>query len=300
MFPALDCHRQWYLPVGDGHQLYVEESGNPQGVPVVVLHGGPGGSCSPYMRRFFDPQRFRIILFDQRGAGQSLPLASIENNTSQHLIADLETLRRYLNIDRWWLFGGSWGSTLALMYGASHPDAVLGMILRGIFLCRDTDLDWLYTPRGAARLFPQAWDTLVASAPQGSGNILMRYGIGLEGEQARSYARQWCNWESLLAGIAPLPSGPGSDDELCVARQEVHYFLQGGFLPAPLLTLCAGMTWPVEIVHGTHDFVCPAEQAWLLHQVLPNSRLHWVEGGSHAATDPKIAQALVSAVASIA
>lgn len=291
-----DCYRQSLVSVGQGHQLYVEESGNPDGVPVVVLHGGPGGGCSPFMRRFFDPRRFRIILFDQRGSGQSRPFASIQDNTTAHLVADLECLRETLGVDRWRVFGGSWGVTLALAYLAAHPQRVAGMVLRGVFLCRQQDRDWLYTAEGAARLFPEAWQVLQERAPAGEGNMLQRYHQGLLGERARYHARSWCNWESTLALTSVLPPGEAGDDELCMAMQETHYFLHDGFLSAPLLEACAGLTLPVEIVHGTRDFVCPADQALALHQVLPNSRLHWVEKGGHSSSDPAIANALVEAV----
>ena len=296
LFPLPDSYRQSLVSVGQGHQLYVEESGNPDGVPVVVLHGGPGGGCSPFMRRFFDPRRFRIILFDQRGSGQSRPFASIRDNTTAHLIADLESLREALGVQQWRVFGGSWGVTLALAYLAAHPQRVVGMVLRGVFLCRQQDRDWLYTSGGAARLFPEAWQVLQQQAPPGEGNLLQRYHQGLQGDRARYHARSWCNWESTLALTSVLPPGDASDDELCMAMQETHYFLNDGFLATPLLAACAGMTLPVEIVHGSRDFVCPADQALALHQVLPGSRLHWVEGGSHSSSDPAIANALVAAV----
>jgi proline iminopeptidase len=296
LFPYLDANRQFYLPVGEGHQLYVEESGNPQGRPVVVLHGGPGGGCSPALRRFFDPQKFRIILFDQRGSGQSRPLGSIDNNTLSHLLLDLEKIRQALHIERWMVFGGSWGATLALAYLAAFPQYITAMVLRGIFLCRERDLDWLYTSKGAARLFPEAWQALEQQAPPGSGHLLERYYQGLQGDDAHRYARAWCNWESTLALMPTQPPGAGSDGELCMARQETHYFLAGGFIERPLLEVCAGSQVPVEIVHGRRDFVCPPEQALALHQVLPNSELNWVDRGGHSSMDPGVAQALVNAV----
>lgn len=296
LFPYLDCRHQFYLPVGDDHQLYVEESGNPKGMPVVVLHGGPGGGSSPMQRRFFDPEQFRIILLDQRGAGQSRPLASTQNNSTSHLVADLEKVRDYLNIDQWMLFGGSWGVTLALAYAVSHPARVLGMVLRGVFLCRQRDMDWLYTEHGAARLFPREWRSVNAAVADQAGTLLDRYATMLAGDRAREFARHWCNWEAVLAGMAPLPAGPGDDDELCMATQEVHYFLNQGFLDIPLLEACAGSVLPVEIVHGDRDFVCPLDQADALHQVLPNSVLTRVSGGSHSASHPAIANALVEAV----
>lgn len=299
LFPFLDCRRHFYLPVGDGHQLYVEESGNPEGMPVVVLHGGPGGGSSPMQRRFFDPQDFRIILFDQRGAGQSRPLAGTDHNTTTHLVADLECIREHLGIERWLVFGGSWGATLALAYLAAFPARVLGMVLRGVFLCRKQDMDWLYSPHGAARLFPRDWCEVTVPVADREGDLLAQYAEALQGSKAREFARLWCNWEAVLAGLAPLPPGPGSDDELCMATQEIHYFQHEGFLKRPLLEACAGSLVPVEIVHGDRDFVCPLDQAEALHQVLPNSVLTRVSGGAHSASHPAIANALVDAVKQI-
>lgn len=277
----------------------MEESGNPAGLPVVVLHGGPGGGSSPQQRRFFDPQQFRIILLDQRGAGQSRPLAGIRYNTTAHLVADLEKVREYLGIERWLLFGGSWGVTLALAYATAHAERVLGMVLRGVFLCRQQDMDWLYTSQGAARLFPREWQAVNAPVAALSGSLLDRYAAAMAGERARYFARAWCNWEAVLAGMSPLPDGQGGDDELCMAVQEVHYFRRGGFLEMPLLEACAGSVLPVEIVHGDRDFVCPLDQADALHQVLPNSVLTRVPGGAHSASHPAIANALVAAVRSM-
>lgn len=248
------------------------------------------------LRRFFDPQRFRIIVFDQRGAGQSRPLASTQDNTTADLVTDLESIRAHLGLDQWMVFGGSWGATLALAYLAEHPQRVSGMVLRGVFLCRQQDRDWLYTEGGAARLFPQAWQRLLAAAPEGEGGLLERYRRGLETPKARHYARAWCNWEATLALMPTLADGAGSDDELCMATQEIHYFLHQGFLPSPLLERCAGSQVPTEIIQGDRDFVCPADQALALHKVLPNSVLHWVEGGSHSSSHPAIAEALVQAV----
>ncbi|EKF76134.1 proline iminopeptidase (PIP) [Alcanivorax hongdengensis A-11-3] len=300
LFAPLDCRHHFFLPVGQGHTLYVEESGNPDGIPVVVLHGGPGGGCSPFLRRFFDPQRFRIILYDQRGAGKSLPLASTDHNSTDRLCQDLETLREHLGLSRWMLFGGSWGSTLALAYGKAFPGRVTAMVLRGVFLCRPRDLDWLYGEQGAARLFPEAWQALLAHCPPGPGTVLERYHRALIGEQARDYARPWCNWESTLALMNLAAPGAAEDGELCMARQEAHYFIHGGFLDRPLLDGCEALTMPVEIIHGSRDYVCPPEQAWALHRVLPNSRLQWVDNGGHSSADPAIAEALVAAVARIA
>lgn len=284
------------LPVGQGHRLYVEESGNPEGEPVLVLHGGPGGGSSPGLRRFFDPTHYRIILFDQRGAGRSRPLASIEDNSTDHLIEDIEVIRDHLKIDRWSVVGGSWGVTLALTYALRHQAVVRGLVLRGVFLCRPRDLAWLYQPSGAAHLFPDAWQQLLAAAPAGSESLLQRYYQGLQQEQARRLARVWCFWEATLAGVEHPADGEGSDAELCMARQETHYFCHQGFLPRPLLPQVAQLALPVEIVHGSHDFVCPPEQALALHRALPDSELTWVKAGSHSAADPTIAQALVAAI----
>ena len=284
--------------MGHGHQLYVEQSGNPDGLPVVALHGGPGGGSSPMLRRLFDPHRFRIVVYDQRGAGRSLPYASTEHNTLPDLVADLELIRAHLEIPRWELVqGGSWGVTLALAYALAHPDSVAGLVLRGVFLCRQQDIDWLYTENGAARFYPDHWQSLLDALPEDDGgDLLHRYHRALEGPDGERLAREWTLWEARLSSLTPPATLSVDHNALAMARLETHYFVNGGFLDQPLLPRLGQLQCPVEIVHGRYDMVCPPEQAWLLHQALPNSRLHWVAASGHSTMEPAITQALVRSV----
>lgn len=307
LYPALSPRQQFQFPVGGGHSLYVEECGNPNGRPVLVLHGGPGSGCSPHLRRFFDPDHWRIILFDQRGAGRSTPHACTRDNTTDHLVDDMEALRTRFGIDRWMLFGGSWGSTLALRYASAFPARVSAMVLRGIFLCRPQDLDWLYTATGAARLQPEAWQQF--TAPLGGvpeEGVLAAWHQRLTasaGAERQALADAWAAWEARCATLLPEP-GPwaGSDQALAMAMLESHYFVHDGFLqdwplPPPGQRL-AGI--PGVIVHGRVDLVCPADQALVLHRHWPGSRLVMVEGAGHSVREPGIEAALLAAVADMA
>ena len=284
--------------MGHGHRLYVEQSGNPDGPPVVALHGGPGGGSSPMLRRLFDPHRFRIVVYDQRGAGRSQPYACTEHNTLPDLVADLERIRAHLDIPRWELvLGGSWGVTLALAYALAYPDSVAGLVLRGVFLCRQQDIDWLYTEHGAARFYPDHWQRLLDALPEDDGgDLLHRYHRALEGPDGERLAREWTLWEARLSSLTPPAELNVDHNALAMARLETHYFVNGGFLERPLLPRLGELQCPVEIVHGRYDMVCPPEQAWLLHQALPNSRLHWVAASGHSTMEPAITQALVRSV----
>ena len=285
-----------HIAAGALHQLSVTEYGNPSGIAVLVVHGGPGGRCHPAMTRFFDPHRCRIIMLDQRGTGMSTPHGECEANTTADLVADMERVRHHLRLDSWVLFGGSWGVTLSLAYAKAHPQRVQGMVLRGVFLCRPKDLAWLYQADGAARLYPDAWQALQAPLPATSTDLLSAYYHGLRGPDASRLARAWCNWEACLAHQPTLPDGDANDDELAMALLETHYFVHHGFLQAPILDGLHGLAQPVEIVHGTQDHVCPPEQAWQLAQHVPLATLNWVVGGSHASSDPLIEAALIAAV----
>ncbi len=284
--------------MGHGHRLYVEQSGNPDGPPVVALHGGPGGGSSPLLRRLFDPHRFRIVVYDQRGAGRSQPYAGTEHNTLPDLVADLERIRAHLDVPRWEVvLGGSWGVTLALAYALAHPEAVAGLVLRGVFLCRQQDIDWLYTEHGAARFYPDHWQRLLdALQDDHNGDLLHRYHRALEGPDGERLAREWTLWEARLSSLTPPAELNVDHNALAMARLETHYFVNGGFLDRPLLPRLGELQCPVEIVHGRYDMVCPPEQAWLLHQALPNSRLHWVAASGHSTMEPAITQALVRSV----
>ncbi|MFT5657951.1 MAG: proline iminopeptidase [Gammaproteobacteria bacterium] len=302
LFPAIQSGKTWRFPVSDRHTLYLEESGNPDGIPVVFLHGGPGGSCEPGHRRFFDPEKYRIILFDQRGCGKSKPHASLDENTTLDLVSDLEKIRQFLNIERWVVFGGSWGSTLALAYAINHSEKVLGLILRGIFLARDRDVDWFF--RGdAARIFPEAWESFVDPIPVGErDDIIAAYYRRLTSENEfvrMGAAKAWSIWEGSSITLMPDKSvlGHFSDPHiaLSIARIECHYFMnQCFFEPNYLLENAQRLEGiPGFIVHGRYDIVCPVEQAVLLHRSWPGSDLRIVSNAGHAASEPGICHALV-------
>ncbi|MBA3981144.1 MAG: prolyl aminopeptidase [Alcanivorax sp.] len=305
LYPVPAPWDQRWLDVGDGHRLYVEQSGNPRGEPVLVVHGGPGGGCSPRMRRYFDPRHWRIILFDQRGAGQSQPLGRLQANTTPDLVADMERLRVALGVDRWLLFGGSWGVTLALRYGQCHPQRVTGMVLRGAFLCRQQDIDWLYR-EGASRVFPEAWARFreaVAAGPEEDALSLYYQRLAAD-DVDRSVASAWAAWEAACATLLPSPGVMASFEAraLALARIESHYFMAGGFMPeGGLLAQMASLAGvPAHIVHGRYDMVCPVDQAWALHQAWPGSQLTVVPDAGHSATEPSLERALVAAVADFA
>jgi proline iminopeptidase len=302
LFPAIKPASTWRFPVSDEHVLYLEESGNPQGIPVVFLHGGPGGSCDPGHRRFFDPEKYRIILFDQRGCGKSKPHANLNNNTTWDLVADLEKIREFLKIDRWVVFGGSWGSTLALAYAISHNEKVLGLILRGIFLARETDVDWFF--RGdAARIQPEGWARFIAPIPLSErGDIVAAYYSRLTSENEiirMGAAKAWSIWEG--SSITLMPDKKLVEDfsdphfALSIARIECHYFMnQSFFEPNYLLENALKLKdIPGFIVHGRYDMVCPIDQALLLHQGWSGSQLKVIGNAGHAASEPGISHALV-------
>lgn len=303
LFPPLEPHRHGLLPVDDRHTLYWEECGNPQGVPVLFLHGGPGGGISPTHRRFFDPAHYRIVLFDQRGAGKSIPLGEWQANTTPLLIDDIEALRQLLGIEQWLVFGGSWGATLALAYGQTHPQRCLGFILRGIFLCTQAEIDWfLY---GMRQFFPEAYDAFVAPIPvEERGDLLQAYKRRLFGDdQAQSLqaARDWSRYEGNCLFLQPHPDLLSTFDDDAVAlgigRLEAHYFLHHGFMEEDQLIRDIGRIahLPAVIVQGRYDVVCPPVSAWRLHHAWPGSRLQLIADAGHAAMEPGTAAALVAA-----
>ena len=303
LFPAIQPGKTWRLPVSDLHTLYLEECGNPEGIPVVFLHGGPGGSCDPSHRRFFDPEQYRIILFDQRGSGKSKPHASLEQNTTWDLVADMEAIRNFLGIDAWVIFGGSWGSTLALVYSQAHPERVLGLILRGIFLARERDVNWPFQEGGASRILPEAWKNYLEQIPREerddligayyrrltSDNELVRMGA----------AKAWSIWEGSAATLLPDKSIVEHFGKphiaLSIARTECYYFMNQCFLrPNQILENAYRLNKiPGFIVHGRYDMVCPAEQAILLNQRWERGKLKIVNNAGHAISEPGISGALV-------
>ncbi|WP_372765189.1 prolyl aminopeptidase [Litorivivens sp.] len=302
LYPEIKPYRTFQLPVDSPHVLYCEESGSPDGAPVLFLHGGPGAGCNHNSRRFFDPEAYRIILFDQRGSGHSTPHAEIANNTLTDLLNDIDRLLDSLGIERCLLFGGSWGATLALAYAQSRPERVSGMVLRGVFLCRQRDLDWFYRD-GANRVFPDAWDELLAHAPD-KDDLIGGYYRELQVSndiERMSAARAWANWEATCASLRPHPGELKSNNEahnaLAMARLETHYFVNKGFLAEnQLLDNAASLQGiPGIIVHGRYDMVCPLENAASLHAAWPESELRIIRDGGHSAFEPAMSDALVHA-----
>lgn len=309
LYPPIEPHATGMLDVGDGQQLYWEVSGNPQGKPVVFLHGGPGGGTAPLHRRFFDPAAYRIVLFDQRGCGRSRPHvadgADLSVNTTDHLAADIERLRAFLEVDRWMVFGGSWGSTLALAYAQRYPERVTELVLRGIFLLRRSEIDWYYNG-GAGRLFPEAWEGFCAPlAGAGAGehpvDAYHRLLHSTDPDVALNAAIAWSTWEGATSSLLPNPDRVAETAEprfaLAFARIENHYFHHRGFFDEGALLRDAHLLRdiPGVIVQGRYDVVCPARSAHDLHEAWPSSRLHIVDDAGHAATEPGIVHRLVEA-----
>jgi len=304
LYPDIKPYAEHRLKVDPPHELYFEESGNPDGMPVLVVHGGPGGGCDAYLRRFFDAERFRIILLDQRGAGKSTPLAELEGNDTQSLVADMERIRNFLGIDRWLLFGGSWGSTLSLVYAQAHPERVLGMVLRGIFLCRPRDIHWFYQD-GASRVFPDYWQDYESLIPvEERSNMVSAYYRRLtssnELEQIQA-AKAWSIWEGRCATLHPNPTVVERfghpHTAIALARIECHYFMNNSFLE-PDQIIRNAPTYahiPGYIVHGRYDMVCPLENALELSRVWTNSRLRIIRDAGHSASEPAIVDALMQA-----
>ena len=304
-YPDIEPYRSHRLAVDARHTLHVEECGNPAGLPVVFLHGGPGTGLSPYHRRFFDPARWRIVLFDQRGAGRSTPFADLVDNTTAHLVADIEAIREMLGIERWAVFGGSWGSTLALAYAEAHSERVLGLVLRGIFLARDEELRWFNEMDGGARhIFPERWTRFRNFIPEAErDNLIEAYWRRLDGddEATRMAAAQaWSDYEGGSTTLRHDPDAAGdfADPQaaLSVARLEAHYFRHGMFLEPNQLLRDAGRLRhiPITIVHGRYDIICPVKTALDLYAACPNADLHIVLAG-HSAAEPAIVDRLVQA-----
>lgn len=301
LYPEIEPFDAFALDTGEGHMLYVEQCGNPNGKPVVFLHGGPGGGCNPRQRRVFDPDAYRIVLFDQRGCGRSTPSASVERNTTWKLVADIERIRERLGIERWQIFGGSWGSTLALAYAETHPERVTELVLRGIFLLRPYELQWFYQ-EGASNLFPDVWETYLAPIPPGErGDLMAAYHRRLFGDDLAARieaAKAWTTWEWSTSQLIP-EFEPGSDEQyLAFARIENHYFVNGGFFDRPnqLIEDAHRIAHiPTVIIHGRYDVICPVRNAWELHAALPNSELHIIADAGHAMSEPGILDALIAA-----
>ena len=303
LHPEQEPHASGWLAVGGRHELYWEESGNPDGVPVVFLHGGPGGGCLPFHRRFFDPAFWRIVLFDQRGAGRSLPPAEVADNTTPHLVADIERLRRHLAIERWLVFGGSWGSTLALAYAEAHAERCLGLVLRGIFLARAAEIDWFM--HGMGQFFPEAWRAFAGFLPEAErADLLGSYYRRLTDPDPAVHvpaAHAWDAYETACSTLLPPASPPqfaSAATALALARLEAHYFAHGAFLEDDQLLrdVPAIRHLPCTIVQGRYDVVCPPASAAALAAAWPEAELVIVPDAGHSVREPGIVRELVAAV----
>ncbi len=304
LYPDIQPYATQRLAVDSLHVLHVEECGNPEGVPVLLVHGGPGAGIEPYHRRFLDPNVYRMVLFDQRGAGRSTPHASLESNTTQHLLADLELLREHLRINRWLLLGGSWGSALSLLYAEAHPQRVLGLILRGVFLCRPREIRWFYQD-GAGRVFPEYWQEFVAPIPEEERHDLLaahyRRLIGDDEVARMACAKAWSLWQGRAATLGRnthvMEFFASPHTAVALARMGAHYFINNAFLEPDQILRDAhrlrGM--PGVIVHGRYDMICPLESAFDLQRAWPDARLEIVPEAGHSASEPGIVNALVLA-----
>lgn len=305
LYPPIEPYNTGKLKVSAIHEIYYEESGNPKGKPVLYLHGGPGAGSDGNQRRFFNPDKYRIVLMDQRGCGKSTPHACLDDNTTWHLVADLEALRQHLKIDRWQVFGGSWGSTLALAYAQSHPEQVTELVLRGIFLVRPQELSWFYQ-YGTSMLFPEAWEKYLAPIPEPErGSLIKAYYARLTAADPSiriEAARAWSTWEGSTVRLLPDQSfvdGFASEEfALAFSRIECHYFINKAFFPTDnylIENIGKIRHIPAVIVHGRYDVVCPADSAWQLHKAWPEAELFLVPDAGHSAHEPGIQQALVMA-----
>lgn len=304
LFPEIEPYDSGHLRVDEVHSVYYEQCGNPSGKPAVFVHGGPGGGSNPVHRRFWDPSVYRIVLFDQRGCGRSTPHAELRNNTTWHLVDDMEKLREHLRIERWQVFGGSWGSTLGLAYAQQHPERVTEMILRGVFLLRRREIDWYYQ-EGASRIFPEAWEKYVEPIPQEErGDMVGAYYRRLTSPDRAERivaARAWSMWEGSTSRLVPDPeliarTGEETFAE-AFARIECHYFINGGFFQEDdhlLQNLHRIAHLPAIIVQGRYDIVCPAESAYRLHRAWPQSTLIIAPQSGHSALEPEITSHLVA------
>ncbi|MCI1438432.1 MAG: prolyl aminopeptidase [Acetobacter indonesiensis] len=303
-WPEIEPYKHGYLDTGEGHQVYWEECGNPEGIPVVFLHGGPGGGCSAAQRRLFDPSRYRIVLFDQRGCGRSKPHASLENNTTWHLVADIERLRVQAGVEKWAVFGGSWGSTLALAYAETHPDRVTALMLRGIFTLRRAELLWYYQ-EGASWIFPDKWaDFLTPIPPAERGDMMAAYRKRLVSEDVTvryKAALAWSLWEGRTLTLLPAPDieqqHEDADYALAFSRIENHYFVHAGWLEEGQLIRNVDRIRhiPTVIVQGRYDMATPVRTAWDLHEAWPEADFHLIDAAGHALFEPGILTALLNA-----
>ncbi|MDA1371267.1 MAG: prolyl aminopeptidase [Proteobacteria bacterium] len=304
LFPEIKPYKRQLLKVSEIHELYVDEAGNPDGIPVLFVHGGPGAGCDGSSRRFYDPEAYRIITFDQRGCGRSTPHAGLEENSTQDLVADMETIREHLKVEQWVLFGGSWGSTLSLLYAQKFPSRVSALILRGIFLGRQVDIDWFYKD-GANRIFPDFWDEFMKAVPEAErSNLITAYYSRLTGddELARmSAAKSWSAWEGNCSKLRPsaevMAKFTKPHNALALSRIETHYFVNKCFLEENQILKNMGVITDISglIIHGRYDIVCPLNNAVDLHHLWNNSELHIVRDAGHSASEAGNVDALIRA-----
>lgn len=305
LYPPIEPYESGWLDVGDGHRIHYERCGTPGAKPAVFLHGGPGGGKSPGHRRLFDPAKYDVLLFDQRGCGQSTPHASLHDNTTFDLVADIEKLRTHLGLERWQVVGGSWGSTLALTYAICHPARVSALVLRGIFMIRKQEIDWFYQS-GASQLFPDAWEAFLAPIPAGErGNLVAAYYkrlSGPDGPEKSACASAWSRWEGTTISLLPDATRAAhfSEDHFAAAFAaiECHYFIHAGFFGRDdwILANAAKLHGiPGVIIHGRYDVCTPLQNAWDLHRVWPEAALHIIADAGHTGTEPGIADAMVRA-----
>ena len=304
LYPEIEPFETGFLDTGDGHRIYWERVGTRGGKPAVFLHGGPGGGCGPVHRRLFDPELYDVLLFDQRGCGRSTPFASLDNNTTWHLVADIERLRQMAGFEQWLVFGGSWGSTLALAYAETHPDRVSQLVLRGIYTLTRAELDWYYQ-FGVSEMFPDKWERFIAPIPEAErGDLMVAYRkrlVGDDREAQMAAAKAWSGWEGETITLLPEPSTSDKFHEdqfaLAFARIENHFFVHKGWLDEGQLLREAGRLADIDgvIVHGRYDMPCPARIAWQLHKAWPRAAFHLVEGAGHAFSEPGILDQLVRA-----
>lgn len=308
LYPPVEPFDQRVLDMGDGHRVYFEQSGNPTGLPVLVVHGGPGGGSSPAMRRYFDPEVYRVILFDQRGCGKSRPHAEIENNTTWHLVSDMERIRKEVNIPSWIVFGGSWGATLSLIYAQTHPDRVSHLVLRGVFLMQQSELDWFYAG-GAGKFWPEPWERFVSLIPEEErADLIEAYAKRLfSGHRSTEirYAQAWAKWENALASVHSAGYGGEAPPDYARAfsRLENHYFRNAGFLSEDgqiLKDMDRIQHIPGIIVQGRYDMICPPHTAYQLAQRWRRADLRMVRNAGHALSEPGISAELVRVMDQIA
>ncbi|RRJ83130.1 prolyl aminopeptidase [Aestuariirhabdus litorea] len=304
LYPAIKPRQRHSLKVDPPHELYVEESGSPHGIPVLFVHGGPGMACDKHSRRFFDPEVYRIILFDQRGTGRSTPHAELEGNDTEAMVADIERVREFMGIDKWVLFGGAWGATLSLLYAQRHPDRVLGMVLRGTILCRDKDIRWIFQ-EGASRVFPDYWQEFCGHVPEEEREDLLgayyRRLVGPDDLARMGAARAWAQWEGRCASLRPnqnlLDTYADPHRAKSMARMQSHYFINRGFIDENQILdnmdLIADI--PSILVHGRYDMISPLDNAFELQNRWPMADLHIVRDAGHSSMEPSISDALIRA-----